>query len=68
LFKNFKAFNTLQYTLNFNNKDYEFAAIRYNKLEIELNALQANKTGNIEKGLAFVGELVPKLRNPLSHN
>ena len=43
--KNFKDLVALQYTLNFNNKDFDFVAIRNNKLGIEYNAQQANKTG-----------------------
>jgi Secretion system C-terminal sorting domain/Dockerin type I domain len=44
---NFSDITALQYTLNFDNNKYEFVAITNNKLEIDFNATQANKTGNI---------------------
>jgi hypothetical protein len=45
--KNFKDLTALQYTLNFNNKDYEFVGIENNKLGIELNEKQATRNGAI---------------------
>jgi sugar lactone lactonase YvrE len=45
--KNFKDLTAIQYTLNFDNSKYEFVAITNNKLGIDFNATQANKTGNI---------------------
>ena len=44
---NFKNLLALQYTLHFNNNDYEFVAIENNKLGIDFNDKQANKNGNI---------------------
>jgi hypothetical protein len=37
----------LQYTLNFNNKNYEFVGIENHKLGIEFNEQQAKRNGNI---------------------
>jgi pimeloyl-ACP methyl ester carboxylesterase len=45
--KNFKDIVAMQYTLHFNNKDYEFVGIENNKLEIDFNSKQANQNGNI---------------------
>jgi len=45
--KNFKDLTALQYTFNFNHKDYEFVGIENNKLGIEFNQQQANNNGNI---------------------
>ena len=45
--KNFKDLTALQYTLNFNYKDYEFIDIENNKLGIDFNQKQAIETGNI---------------------
>ena len=45
--KNFKDLTALQYTLNFNNKKYEFVAIENNKLGVEFNGQQATRNGNI---------------------
>jgi Secretion system C-terminal sorting domain/Dockerin type I domain len=44
---NFSDITAMQYTLNFDNNKYEFVAITNNKLGIDFNATQANKTGNI---------------------
>ena len=44
---NFKSLVAMQYTLHFNNNDYEFVAIENNKLDIDFNEKQANKNGNI---------------------
>ena len=45
--KNFKDLNALQYTLNFNHKNYEFVGIENNKLGIEFNEKQAMRKGSI---------------------
>ena len=45
--KNFKDLTALQYTLNFNHKNYEFVAIENNKLSIEFNDKQAAQNGAI---------------------
>ena len=45
--KNFKDLTALQYTLNFNNKNYEFVGIENNKLGIEFNEQQATINGAI---------------------
>ena len=45
--KNFKDLVAMQYTLHFNNNDYEFVGIENNKLGIDFNDKQANKNGNI---------------------
>jgi sugar lactone lactonase YvrE len=45
--KNFKDIAAMQYTLHFNNKDYEFVGIENNKLDIDFNSKQANQNGNI---------------------
>ena len=39
--KNFKQLVTAQYTLNFNNKDFDFVGIENNKLSIDFNARHA---------------------------
>jgi hypothetical protein len=45
--KNFKDIVAMQYTLHFDNKDYEFVGIENNKLDIDFNSKQANQNGNI---------------------
>jgi DNA-binding beta-propeller fold protein YncE len=45
--KNFKDIAAMQYTLHFDNSKYEFVGIENNKLNIDFNENQANKTGNI---------------------
>ncbi len=42
---NFKDLVEMQYTLHFNNKDYEFAGIENNALGIEFNDKEASKNG-----------------------
>jgi hypothetical protein len=44
---NFKELVAMQYTLHFNNKDYEFVGIENNKLDIDFNSKQATSNGNI---------------------
>jgi hypothetical protein len=44
---NFNNLTALQYTLNFNNKDYEYVGIENNKLGIEFNQQQATRNGSI---------------------
>ena len=44
---NFKELVAMQYTLNFNNKDYEFVGLENNKLGIDFNEKQATKNGSI---------------------
>ncbi len=44
---NFKDIVAMQYTLHFNNKDYEFVGIENNNLDIDFNSKQANQNGNI---------------------
>jgi hypothetical protein len=44
---NFKELVAMQYTLHFNNKDYEFVGIENNKLDIDFNSKQATNNGNI---------------------
>ena len=44
---NFKELIAIQYTLHFNNKEYEFVGIENNKLDIDFNDKQANANGNI---------------------
>ncbi len=44
---NFKNIAAMQYTLHFDNKDYEFIGIENNELNIDFNEKQANKNGNI---------------------
>ena len=45
--KNFKELTALQYTLNFNHKNYEFVGIENNKLGVEFNDKQKAINGNI---------------------
>jgi hypothetical protein len=45
--KNFKDLTALQYTFNFNNKDYEFVGIENNELGMEFNEQQATRNGAI---------------------
>jgi alpha-amylase len=45
--KNFKDLTAFQYTLNFDNNNYEFVAIEHNKLGVELNDKQASRNGAI---------------------
>lgn len=45
--KNFKQILALQYTLNFNNKDYEFVGLDNNKLNIDFNDAQQKLNGSI---------------------
>ena len=44
---NFKELVAMQYTMHFNNKDYEFVAIENNKIGIDFNDKQAMQTGDI---------------------
>ena len=44
---NFKDIVAMQYTLHFNNANYEFAGIESNKLGIDFNEKQANTNGDI---------------------
>ncbi len=44
---NFKEVAAMQYTLHFDNKNYEFVGIENNKLNIDFNEKQAGKNGNI---------------------
>ena len=45
--KNFKDIVAMQYTLHYNNVNYEFVSIENNKLGIDFNEKQANRNGNI---------------------
>jgi hypothetical protein len=45
--KNFNQLVAMQYTLNFNNSDYEFVGIENNQLGFDFNKKQANENGNI---------------------
>jgi hypothetical protein len=45
--KNFKELVAMQYTLHFDNKNYQFAGIENNQMDIDFNEKQANQNGNI---------------------